>query len=84
MLHAGRHKIHPVGMPAFPAQWRTLISVCVLDMYAVSEHLDSLYIYIKDIKNAIPLKHHFISQSIYNGHIIRYSYDVTTNIDDTN
>ena len=25
LLHAGRHKIHPVGMPAFPALWGTLI-----------------------------------------------------------
>ena len=24
LLHAGRHKIHPVGMPAFPALWGTL------------------------------------------------------------
>ena len=23
--YAGRHKIHPVGMPAFPALWGTLL-----------------------------------------------------------
>ena len=25
LLHAGRHKIYPVGLPAFPALWGTLI-----------------------------------------------------------
>ena len=24
LLHAGRHEIHPVGMPAFPSLWGTL------------------------------------------------------------